>query len=564
LPDRNTTPLHAGRQLPALGSGARRIAVIDRSGLHLVSSGWTMEGSIDADEAREAVRDLEWARRDNRRRQIDIWEALYQAYMVGFTLIAVTAMASSLLPSQPVSAATTTWLTDRGGALIGLVVAAAAMTGLRSGARGGPLSFDPPTVAYVLQSPVDRAFVTRRAALAQLRTAVLWGALGGAATGLAFSQALPGSILGLALGFTATGVAAGLMLIGCALVTSGQRWRVLPVTAVGAVIMIWSAIDLVAATRTSPASFLGSAALWDVTHQGNAFVFVAFAIVAAVAVAGVAVSGGVSLEASQRRAGLVSQIRFALTMQDLRTVVLLRRRMTQSLHRRDPWLPVGRSKGNKAPVFRRSLQSNLRLPGGSLAMLAVLAAAAGISFGAASRGPAALALLPGLFLFFAAYDVLEPLAQEADHPTRWMAHPVRPGDVIRSLTAAGAAFMIVLGLIAAAVAAPLLSDQTSPAALIALPLGSVGATVGAAVGTMMGNSGSGAMQPMQSEVFGVYVVLRVVVPLLPALIPFAPAAAALATHGGNAGATAFSSLVHTLVPAEIAWLWLGSKAPEPG
>ncbi len=523
-----------------------------------------MEGTITADEAREAVRDLEWARRDNRRRQIDIWEALYQAYMVGFTLIAVTAMASSLLPSQPVSAATTTWLTDRGSALIGLIVAAAAMTGLRSGARGGPLAFDAPTVAYVLQSPVDRAFVTRRAALAQLRTAVLWGALGGAATGLALSQALPGSTLGLAAGFTATGVAGGVALIGCALVASGRRWRLALVTVAGAAVVAWSTIDLVAATRTSPATFLGSAALWDVTSQGNAFVFLAFAVVVAVAVVGVAVSGGISLEASQRRAGLVSQIRFALTMQDLRTVVLLRRRMTQSGYRRDPWLPVGRSTGNQGPIFRRSLQSNLRLPAGSVVMLAVLAAAAGISFGAASHGPAVLALLPGLFLFFAAYDLLEPLAQEADHPTRWMAHPVRPGDVVRRLTAAGAGAMVVVGLLAAAVAAPLLSDQASPATLLTLPLGAIGATVGAAVGTMMGNGGSGALQPMQSEVFGVYVVLRVVLPLLPALIPFAPAAAALATQGSSGSATAFSSLVYTLVPAEIAWLWLGSKAPEPG
>jgi len=124
--------------------------------------------------------------------------------------------------------------------------------------------------------------------------------------------------------------------------------------------------------------------------------------------------------------------------------------------------------------------------------------------------------------------------------------------------------MVVVGLLAAAVAAPLLSDQASPATLLTLPLGAIGATVGAAVGTMMGNGGSGALQPMQSEVFGVYVVLRVVLPLLPALIPFAPAAAALATQGSSGSATAFSSLVYTLVPAEIAWLWLGSKAPEPG
>ncbi len=529
----------------------------------LVSGGWAIEGATTVEESRDALRELEWARRDNRRRQIDIWEAIYQAYLVGFTLVAVTAMASSLLPSQPVSEATTAWLVDRGGALVGLVVAAAVITGLRSGARGGPLAFDAPTVSYVLQSPVDRAFVTRRAAVAQLRTAVLWGTLGGAATGLALSQALPGSTLGLTVGFAAIGIAAGVALIGCALVAGGRRWRLAPVTAAGLAVVAWSAIDLVAATRTTPATLLGSAALWATTHQRDPFVILAIVVVLAVAAVGVAVSGGVSLEASRRRAGLVSQIRFALTMQDLRTVVLLRRRMTQSGHRRNPWLPIGRSTGTRGSFFRRSLQSHLRLPAGSLVMLAVLAVASGITFGAASRGPAALALLPGLFLSIAAYDLLEPLAQEADHPTRWMEHPVRSGDVVRKLTGAGVASMITLGVVAAAVAVPLWSGRTSLAALAALPLGAAGATVGAAVGTMMGDSGSFALQPMQSEVFGIYVVMRVVLPLLPAVVPFAPAAAALASQG-DGGVAAFSSLVYTLVPIEIAWLWLGSRAPEPG
>ena len=45
-----------------------------------------------------------------------------------------------------------------------------------------------------------------------------------------------------------------------------------------------------------------------------------------------------ALEALARRSALVAQLRFAVTMQDLRTVVLLRRQLNQEQARRHPWL----------------------------------------------------------------------------------------------------------------------------------------------------------------------------------------------------------------------------------
>ena len=507
------------------------------------------------------MKTLEGARRENRRRQIDFWEAIYQAYLVGFGTLALMALGSSLLPSEQVSEVAASWIVDRGGPLAGLLIAAAVTTGLRSGARGGPLAFDAPTVHFILQSPVDRGFVTRRAAIVQLRTAVVLGAFVGAVTGLTVAPALPASTTGLTFGFAGFGVVTAVSLIGCALLAGGRRWQLLPVTLIGLALVGWTSVDLALATRTAPSSMLGSIAFWALDRSAHVLVVVAAVVVLVVAVLGVAGSGGISLEASRRRASLVSQIRFALTTQDLRTVVLLRRRMNGSGFRRDPWVPIGRSTGHRFPFWRRSLQSHLRMPIGSLVLLVIIAAAAGIAFAAASHGPAVLALLPGLILFIGAYTVLEPLAQEIDHSFRWATHPAPRGHVVKSLTASGFVFMGGIGGLAAAIAAPLWSSNTSMAALVALPVGAVGAAAGAAVGTMMSDPGSMSINPLQSEVFGLYVVMRLGLPLLPALLPFVPVTVALA--GQSVAATLPSSiLMYTLLPVGVAWLWLGTRAPE--
>ena len=47
-----------------------------------------------------------------------------------------------------------------------------------------------------------------------------------------------------------------------------------------------------------------------------------------------------SLDALARRSSLVAQLRFAVTMQDLRTVILLRRQLNQEQTRGSPWVKV--------------------------------------------------------------------------------------------------------------------------------------------------------------------------------------------------------------------------------
>ena len=62
------------------------------------------------------------------------------------------------------------------------------------------------------------------------------------------------------------------------------------------------------------------------------------ALVAALLVVGFLGLAGLSLEAAERRTSLVGQLKFAVTLQDLRTVLVLRRQLAMELPRSRPWI----------------------------------------------------------------------------------------------------------------------------------------------------------------------------------------------------------------------------------
>ena len=105
----------------------------------------------------------------------------------------------------------------------------------------------------------------------------------------------------------------------------------------------------VAGWWTGPGDFAGSLAMWGMRQHPVDLVGVAVVVVAS-AVA-VALAGRLRVEPLVRRADLVSQLRFAVTMQDLRTVVLLRRQLRGERPRATPWLRL-RRRGTRSP--RRS------------------------------------------------------------------------------------------------------------------------------------------------------------------------------------------------------------------
>lgn len=507
-----------------------------------------------SDSVRGVVLDLERARRKTRRIVIDFWEAIYQAYVAGFVMAIVVAAIASVLPQDEISAADVADVVARAPAALGIIVALAAYLGIRSGIHGGPLVFEAATVQYVLQAPVERAFVARRAALKQLRTAVTWGSTGAAGLGLAVSASLPGNTAEYVLGFGAVGALAGVLMFGSALVASARPVSPTIATIVGVLLVGWSAVDLAVATSTSPLTLVGDIGMWPLA--GTPLSIIGVALVAIVVVEGLRQAGRFSLEASLQRAGLVSQIRFALTMNDLRTVVLLRRRLANHSYRTVPWVPIGRSTGRRLPVLRRSIQSHMRLPLPAVIRLTALSVGAGVSVGFAGRGIAALALIAGLLMLVAGYDVMEPLAQEVDNPGRWATYPLEPGELAVRLTVAGAVSMVPFVVVAALVAALIGDANIAVIAVVVFPLAAIAATVGASVSTLLG----GPDVMTSSELFGLAIVVRLVVPPVIAALPFAPVVVGL-VDGSAPGVFLPNSVMLVGLVTGVAWMWISQRNP---
>ena len=78
------------------------------------------------------------------------------------------------------------------------------------------------------------------------------------------------------------------------------------------------------------------------------------------------------------------------------------------------------------PAWRRGWQGIVRFPPLRVLRLAVLEVAAGAAAFGTWRGTTPLVVAAGLALYAAALDVVEPLAQELDHPDQRDGYPVRP------------------------------------------------------------------------------------------------------------------------------------------
>jgi hypothetical protein len=174
---------------------------------------------------------------------------------------------------------------------------------------------------------------------------------------------------------------------------------------------------------------LGDLATLPLQHGPSAWLAALGAVLTlALLVVGFLGIGGLGLEAAQRRAQLVAEMRFSASVQDLRTVILLRRQLASERPRRKPWI---RLRGGHSAIWRRDWQSFLRWPAVRIGRVVLIAVAAGgLAVGGFDLTPVLFAV-PGPLLFIAALDLIEPLAQESDHPTRRLLLPRKTADLLR-------------------------------------------------------------------------------------------------------------------------------------
>ncbi|MCU1352452.1 MAG: hypothetical protein JWM05_1661 [Acidimicrobiales bacterium] len=401
-------------------------------------------------ESAAVVGDLRRARRKHRVEEIHWVDAFYQVYITGLVAIIGIVLVSGLVGDQRLDAAGVARAMGRGPAVAGLAAALAVAVGLRSGARGGPLALEGPDVRHVLLAPVDRGVALRGPALRQLRFLALCGAGAGAAAGQLAVRRLGGN----PVGWVAAGAAFGLLCVGLsfgsALLASGRHLSRWMASGLAAVLVAWSIADAVGRGPTAPATFAGRLALWPLHVDLLALVPAVLAVAAVVV--GLLGVAGTSLESAERRTSLVGQLKFAVTLQDLRTVLVLRRQLAMEVPRSRPWLK-GSSRSPRFPVWRRGWRGVLRWPLVRVARVLVLGAVAGLCLRGAYSGTAPLVVLAGLALWIAALDAVEPMAQETDHPGRRDSFPMDLGLLMVRHIATPAVLMLGVGAVAAGVAA---------------------------------------------------------------------------------------------------------------
>jgi hypothetical protein len=498
--------------------------------------------TLALDSSLAAVQDLRRTRRRKRVAEIDWLDAAYHAYVAGIVGTVVVLFLSSLVGDHELTASGIDRVREHGPAVVGLIAALALAAGLRSGSRGGPLALEPAEVRFVLLAPVDRRGALQSPILRQLRFACFVGAVVGAVAGQLAVRRLPGAPIAWIASSAAAGVLIAALFVGAALCAAGWRVPSPLATLLGALFVAWAALDL-AEIIPAPTSTIGSIAIWPLRFEP--IDILGIVAVAAILALGLRSIGGLCVEYAERRTALVGQLRFAVTVQDLRTVIVLRRQLAQDRPRVKPWVRLRRV-GKRLPVWRRDWEGVLRFPAARVGRLVLLAAATGLCVRATWEGTTPLVIVGGLALFVAATDAFEPLAQQVDQADLSSALPIDTGNLLARHLASGSIVMLVVTLIAAAVGVLVNPSSTAvalgavmvvPAAFAASAGGVASVVMGAPAPAPEGN------QLLPPEVAGMKIVLRAVWPVLLTLIGLAPIVVARVANQHNAGPVAAAAAV---------------------
>lgn len=431
-----------------------------------------------------AVGELRRARRRQRVAEIHWIDAMYQVYITGVIAVVALVFLSSFIGDGQVDAGAAADVLAHGPAVCGLAAAIAIFVGLRSGARGGPLALERPDVRHVLLSPVDRGVALRGPAWRQLRFGLFVGVGVGAGLGQLALRRLPGNQAEWMATGALFGATVAMLAFGSALVASGVKLPSWVATLGGGGLVVWSVADIVGRAPTAPTSFIGRLPLWPMDVDPLALVGVVVAVV--LVAVGMRTVAGTSLEAAERRTALVGQLRFAVTLQDLRTVLVLRRQLAQERPRSRPWIPA-RSGHARHPVFQRGVRSVMRWPLGRIGRVVTLAVVAGLAFRGIWAGTTPLIVLAGAALWLAALDAAEPLGQEVDHPGRTDTFPFERGILFVQHLPLVFAVSAVFGVLAGVVAlVPGPSAVPAPEALLVGLVASLLAGCGAIVSIVQG------------------------------------------------------------------------------
>lgn len=417
-------------------------------------------------------------RRARRRRRLgdqEWFEVAYKVYLAALVGGVTIAWLSDLVEDDPVTPAQLADVITRGPAVLGLFAVFAVALGFRSGSDGGPVSLEAGDARFLMAAPVPRREVLLLPVVQRMRSLAFSGALIGGIGGQLAARRLPGSTAAWAASGAMAGALVGLAFVATATVVHAARVPRWAATTVAMAIVAWQSAAVIW-QFPGPGDGIGSLAMWGMrTHSIDLLAAGAVVVTAGVALA---VCDRLRAEALVRRANLVSQLRFAVTMQDLRTVVLLRRQLRGERPRTTPWvrIPAAPRARPTVAVWRRDLRGILRYPSSRLVRMALLALAAGTATVITERGTTPAIIAVGVFLYLLGLEALEPMSQEIDHPDLSEGVPHEQGWLLVRHLAAPAVAVVPFALVGALVVAFADLDHAAAAFALCVPLAWGGAS----------------------------------------------------------------------------------------
>jgi hypothetical protein len=459
----------------------------------------------------DALHAMRAERRKHRVADMDWFEALYRVYISAFLGGGAILFLSGLSGDKPLLGTDLQNVITNTPHAVGLVASIVVFLGLRSGANGGPIAVEEPEVRHVLLAPIPHSAVLRHPAIQRLRTFAFMGAIAGATANQLLSRRVTASGTSLvvwAMWGAIAGALMAMLFVIAALLIHGlgiSRWLT---TAIGTALVGWQVAVTFGDTNTAgPFDFIGSISRWwlDGVQPQD---IIGIVVVLAFAALAVYLAGNLSLEALSRRSALVSQMKFAVTLQDIRTVVLLRRQLSQEHMRVKPWVKVPRV-FRRDIVVGRGLRSLMHFPLRRIIRMTLLTITAAAALVMAFRGTSPAIVVAGLLLFIVGLDAVEPLSQEVDQPDRTDSLPIERGLLMTKHLIVPAIAMTPF-LLAGVLTAFILEPQVSTVAygfLLGIPAvlaGVAGASINAVKGAPdpVGGANEGLALPPEMSGMG--------------------------------------------------------------
>jgi len=443
-----------------------------------------------------ALRDLRRTRQSRRLGDAEWFDVAYRVYLFALVGLTGVVLASDAIDGVVGDGIKTSDLLARGPSVVGLIVVLAFGLGLRSGADGGPVAIEVADIRHVLLSPINRRRALLRPVGQRIRSVTFSFAMATAVLGQFVAREVEGSRAAWAAAGALFGAVTGAVFVTSAVIAHVIRLPRWAATAIAAVGLAWQGAAAWinwngpsnSPLRFGPANLDGSLAFWGIRQQGIDVVAIAVTL-AAIALS-LALCGGLRIEPLARRGSLVTQLRFAATVQDLRTVVMLRRQLRAETLRSTPWggssrTPISERSGShgsiRSMIWRRGFRSLRRLPASRLARIASLAIVGGVCASLAANSSLLFLLGTLAALFLLGMEAIEPLSQEIDRPDITDGLPIERGRLFAYHLVAPAALLVVAAVLGAAAASVLEPSHAAAAFAIALP-----ATLAGAIGPVAG------------------------------------------------------------------------------